>query len=193
MVRNEVARSTDDDDGIVMELVMKAQNGDSAALEALLLRYRPLMLKHIRKMRRHLDDGVLERDDLQQEAARMAIELIHEYVAQGGSFGSYLKQKLRWRLINYVRRERDRAGRQVELDNEVGDRLVAELEEGDIGVANPRLRSALRQLSPKQRSVLFKLYWEEKTTRQVAEELRVTDESVRALKRRAEARIRKVY
>lgn len=179
----------------VLDLVARAKDGDAQAMELLLGRYQPLLLDNTRKLKARLKGEVLEGHDLEQEAAKIAIELVREYEpGTASSFGSYLKQKLHWRLVNYVRRERKRRGRQTELDNSVADRLVAEMRtRTSLEVRDPRLRSAMKGLSPKQRSVLFKIYWEDRTTGETAEELNVTDTSVRALRRRAEEKIKRSY
>lgn len=182
-------------DGEVSNLITRAKDGDKEAVESLLVRYRPLLLNNVRRLRRYIQGDVLSGDDLEQEATKIAIELFREYVPEAaGHFGSYLKQKLRWRLINYVRRERNRMRSSVTLDGDVCDNLVGELRAREgLEVSNPRLRAAMKHLSPKQRSVIFKMYWQERTAQEIASELNVTDESVRALRRRAEERIRKSY
>lgn len=185
---------SDVEDGRLLDLVARAQSGDNGALSDLLDRYRPLLLGNVRKVGRYLEGNVLEREDLEQEATKIAAELIQEFDPQSTPhFGSFLKQKLRWRLINYLRRERSRMKRNVELDVDACDRLIQTLEtKPSPEIANPRLRAAVKRLSPKQKSVLFKLYWQDRTADEVASEMGVTDVSVRALKRRAEERIRHV-
>ncbi len=179
----------------IRELIAKVKDGDREAIELLLTRYRPLLLDNVRRLKAHLKGDVLGREDLEQEAAKIAIELIQEFEPGAvDRFGSYLKQKLRWRLINYVRRERNKMRRSVELDDDLRDNLAEELRLKDsLEVSNPRLRAAMKQLSPKQRSIIFKLYWQDQTTREVATELSVTHESVRTLLRRAEEKIKKSF
>lgn len=178
----------------VVDLVARARVGDASALELLLERYRPLLLDNVGKLEARLKGQVLEYQDLEQEAVKIAIELVREYKPGKANFGSYLKQKLHWRLVNYIRRERKRRGRQTELDSDLNDRLVAEMRtQTSFEVRNPRLRAAMRSLSPKQRSVLFKLYWEDSSTEETATDLDVTDKSVRSLRRRAEANIKRSY
>lgn len=182
------------DDGQLLGLVARAKDGDNEAVAHLLASYRPLLLSSVGRLKRYLEGDILGGEDLEQEATKITIELIQEYrPANAAHFGSYLKQKLRWRLINYVRRERSRRSRSAHLDDGLCETIVEELRTvASPEIANPRLRSAIKQLSPKQRSVIFKLYWQDRTAEEVAAELNVTKESVRALSKRAEARIRRV-
>jgi RNA polymerase sigma factor (sigma-70 family) len=181
-------------EGNTIDLVARAKTGDRLALEALLERYRPLLFDNISNLESRLKGSTLEGEDLGQEAVKIAIELVGEYEPGKVSFGAYLKHKLHWRLVNYVRRERKKSGRLVILDEGIKDGLVEEMRaKASLEVRNPRLRAAMKDLSPRQRSVLFKLYWEEKTAAQTASDLNVAGKSVQSLRRRAERQIKKSY
>ena len=169
------------------------QPGEPAQLDHLVNDYQPLvatMVKHLAQSSRRA--GV-ELEDLLQEANTALVELAREYAPDRGvPFGSYLKQKLKWHLANFLLRELKRRSRTVEMDESMVEHLVAKTETlPSAEVLNPRLRAALRQLSPKQRSVLYEVYWREKTTYEIARQLGVSPQSITALRRRAEEHLRR--
>ncbi len=177
----------------VLELVRRAQRGSPEAMEQLLKLYTPLVLKETRRFRRaDKMDLCLSAEDVRQEAALHLIRLVKEFNETSGvHFGSYLKQKLRWRLHNYLRRERRRVLATTGLDSPEVERLAGELDQvTEFDLDNPRLRAAFRQLSPRQRLVLAKMFWQDKTTREIATELGVTPQAVGALHRRALRQLR---
>ena len=195
------------DPSILTRLVAEARAGDERALDALLVQYKPLLISLVAPLRSWLV-GSLDGDDLQQQANLIFIELVKEFqTPSAGDFGSYLKDKLKWRLLNYLRRERRKTLRQAILGDDIVETL-AEQPRPAIGIAptsgarmgldittavdinNPRLRAALRRLSPKQKSVIFRLYWQGKSVEEIAAELSVSKQSVTGLRRRAEDRIR---
>ncbi|MBI4317157.1 MAG: sigma-70 family RNA polymerase sigma factor [Chloroflexi bacterium] len=180
-------------DGTTTQLLAEARGGDDGALGLLLVRYRPLLASIVRQMGGH-SNGILDADDLRQEAAKAFVELVKEFDSPSPTdFGSYLRQKLKWRLTNYLRRERRKSGRQAPLGKEVLDTLVEEMKPAfDLDINNPRLRAALRSVSPKQRSIIFRLYWQDRSVQEVAAELNLSTQSVTALRRRAEKRIKKM-
>ncbi|MGQ9675704.1 MAG: sigma-70 family RNA polymerase sigma factor [Chloroflexota bacterium] len=177
----------------MLELVRAAQSGSEEAMETLLKVYAPLIAKQARQLCRHANTNpCVSNEDLKQEASLLLIQLVKEFrVESGVLFGSYLKQKLRWRLHNYLRRERTRVFATAGLDSPEVEEIATEFDMiPEVGLDNPRLRAAFRQLSPRQRTVLVRTYWEEKTTRKVADELGVTLQAVGALQRRALRRLR---
>ena len=178
----------------VLALVRSARQGSQEAMEELLRRYMPLILKETRRFR-HAEntDVCLSTEDVRQEAVLQLIQLVKEYSESSGAcFGSYLKQKLRWRLHNYLRRERRRALTTIGLDCPEVEQLASELDHVvEFDLDNPRLRSAFRRLSPRQRLVLAKMFWQDKTVREIAAELRVTPQAIGALHRRALRQLRK--
>jgi len=154
--------------------------------------YQPLVASMVRHLARSSRRAGVDLEDLSQEANIALVELVREYAPDRGvPFGSYLKQKLKWRLVNFLARELNRRRRTTGVDESIVERLADSTEAlPSTEVLNPRLRAALRQLSPKQRSVLFEVYWREKTTCEIARQLGITPQGVTALRRRAEAHIR---
>lgn len=162
------------------------------SLEALLVRYEPLVLRLVASFRVQVRTGVVDEDDLRQEARTQMIGLLREYRPQlNGNLEAYLHTKLRWRVANYLRAERRRIRAAVPLDEDAIKHPAVELESHlNVGLAHPRLGNALRRLSPRQRAVIARFYGQEQTVRQIAGALGVTPQAVTALRRRAEAALR---
>ncbi|MCL4370593.1 MAG: sigma-70 family RNA polymerase sigma factor [Chloroflexi bacterium] len=160
--------------------------------EQVIERYRPLVLTLIKGLSRQSHLAGLEAEDLFQEANAALIELTRDYAPQRGvPLGNYLKQKLKWRLVNFLNRELRRKQRTLEIDESILEHLVQRTEAlPSPDVLNPRLRAAFRRLSPKQRSVLYEIYWRDRSAQELAQQLGVSPQNVTALRRRAEAAIR---
>jgi len=174
-------------------LVLLAQRGDRRALQLLLDRYRPLLGRTVFDTIRlwGRSAGHLDLADLFQEGVRILIELIRAYdPARGVGFTYYLQRNLRWRLYNFLRRERWRLGREVPLNEAGVDAVIDPAAEPRLDEVSPRLERALKKLSRKQRWVIFLTYWQERTVEEVAEILKIKPRAVWALRRRAEDRLR---
>lgn len=167
-----------------------ATSGDRDLLADLCDRYRPLIAA-VTARYRTLPAGV-ERSDVEQEAARALCELAMEYEpARGIPLAAYLKAKLGWRVTHYLRQEQRRAGH-LPLDAVDVEAIAGAVVEAPTpGIASPRIARALRSLSPRQRAVIAGIFWRERTEREMARELEVSHQAVAALKRRAEASLRK--
>lgn len=160
----------------MLPLVHAARAGDSVACIQLIERYTPL----IHRLNRHVPYP--EREDSYQETICEMISLIHEFNATLGSFGSYLKTKLSWRMMNY-RRRMVRQERAVIVDEPVqpgpdGDDIT--------------IRNAVSSLPNRQRHVLVRSYWNDLPVGQIAAELGIGERAVRGLRARAEVRVREI-
>jgi RNA polymerase sigma factor (sigma-70 family) len=174
----------------VAQLAIRARAGDRAAMTRLLDRYRPLLISVARRSRRVLPVGV-ERGDVEQEASKCLCELVHAFdPTRGTPLGAYLKAKLGWRVAHYLRAEARRSGHRRLEDLDVEEIAGSVVEDPEPGVANPRVVRALRRLSPRQRAVIAGIFWRERTTRELAAELKVKPPAVTALRRRAERSLR---
>ncbi len=162
------------------------------ALAEMLERCEMLIGQTVASFRRQAGRGVVDADDLRQEARLQTIDLLRDYRPErNGNLEAYLRTKLRWRVANYLRAER-RRGRAVPLDEETIRHPSAELQTSlHAGFENPRLAGALRRLSPRQRAVIARIYGQERATRQIAAELGVSPQAVTALRRRAEASLKR--
>lgn len=165
---------------------------EPAVAEGVVDRYRPLVLAMIRSLSNQSHQAGVDFEDLFQEANAALIELSGDYAPERGvSFGAYLRLKLKWHLVNFLGRELRRKNRTVGIEESMIEHLAEETAAfPSAEVLNPRLRAALRRLSPKQRSVLYGIYWREKTANELALQLGVSAQNVTALRRRAEAAIR---
>lgn len=179
----------------VETLVLRAQRGDRRALQLLLERYRPLLGRAVGEVVRLGGQAVgpVDRADLFQEGVRILIELIRAYdPGRGVGLSYYLQRNLRWRLYNFLRRERWRLGREVPLREGNADAVVDPAAEPQAEGVSPRLERALKKLSRKQRWVLFLTYWQDRSVEEVARILKVKPRAVWALRRRAEDRLRSI-
>lgn len=172
-------------------LIAASREGDREALQVLYGRYRPLLAGVVAGLRRRLPVGV-DADDLSQEAAEQFVDLVRSYdPSRGTNLTTYLQRKLKWRVANFLRAEARRAGH-LPLDAAPLDRLADEAAASPSDPpSNPRLARALRQLSPRQRAVIAGLYWQDRSTREVAATLGISSQAVTALRRRAEGLIRR--
>jgi RNA polymerase sigma factor (sigma-70 family) len=167
-----------------------AEPAEPRSLAALCERYRPLIGAIVARYR-SLPVGV-ERSDVEQEAARALCELALEYEpARGIPLSAYLRAKLGWRVSHYLRQEKRRTGH-LPLDS-VDLEAVREsvVESPSPGIASPRIARAIGRLSPRQRAVIAGVFWRERTEKEIARELNVSHQTVTALRRRAEASLRK--
>lgn len=172
------------------DLVAQAQSGDQAALARIWESYRPLALS-IAHRRRFLPTGV-EEADVEQEAARALCELVLSYDARREvPLAAYLKRKLAWRVHHYLRDEARRCGH-LALDSIDVDTVAGSVVEMPTpGIPDARVLRALRKLSPRQRAVIAGLFWRDRKTKELADELRISKQAVTALRRRAEGAIRR--
>jgi RNA polymerase sigma factor (sigma-70 family) len=188
--------STSCDDGEwwqrLKPLAAAARAGDSTAQAEVLTQLHPLIAGAFAQAMKHRLPAGVEPADVEQEATTQVCALIREYDASHGtSLPVYVGRLLKWRLVNYLRDEARRAShapleaaRLEEIADETSDMpepcLVA-----------PRLRRALRKLSPRQRAVIVGIYWRQRTARQVADELGLTKQAASGARRRAEDILRR--
>ena len=129
------------------------------------------------------------RKELLQEAWVAALELTPDFDASMGiSFIDYLRSRLRWRLRTYLRDEwrRNRSSKLMPLENaRTGSRRF-----DPAAMRAPDLRSAIRRLSPRQRSVIAARYVEGRRTTEIAASLGISRQAVTKLLRRAHQALR---
>ena len=129
------------------------------------------------------------RRELRQEAWVAALELAPAFDrSMGVSFIDYLRSHLRWRLRTYLRveRRRNRSSKVMPLERvSAGSRRF-----DPAAMREPDLRSAIRRLSPRQRSVIAARYVEGRRTTEIAASLGISRQSVAKLLRRAHQALR---
>jgi RNA polymerase sigma factor (sigma-70 family) len=160
------------------EIVERAKAGERAATIAVIAYFDPVIQPYSRRG---------ERDDVHQEAAVCLIDNIATYDAtRCGDVETYLRNRLHARLTMFLRAERRRRTGQIPLARAPLNRL-ADAPGYALQAPGPRMASALRKLSPMQRSTIYRLYWQEKKAAEIAREDGTTYEKVQATHRRARA------
>ncbi len=152
MAENDCRR--DDEKSEIIALITRARMGSAEAVEALLLRYRPLIESETRK---HYAEGMTEQDarDLRQEAEicfRMAV-CNYDLDEDGVEFGLYAKICIRNGLVSFIRGLMKRSSSCVmSLDedsalydrlSQSGDLLQSLIEEESFDSLRARIQSAL--------------------------------------------------
>jgi len=130
--------------------------------------------------------------ELRQEAMAELVAVAHEERERPtGDFGELAVARLKRRLAAVVRAERKRAARVRALGPEDDDRGAVEMDTRlTAQVESPALAGALRRLSPRERAVIVRLYWQEMTAVEIAARDGVDPAAVRRLRGRAEAALR---
>lgn len=180
------------------ELVVAAGDGDESALTQLWDACSPIIDDVLRYYRR---GGNPDLDDVVQEAAVIFLNTVRTSPSRSSwlptvsitdQFANALTRSLRWRLYNYLRRERRRRGRVVQADEQSLELALARAASGVApkGVAGRQLSRAIERLSPRQRAVVTGLYDRELDVAELARELEVSPQAVTALHRRALAKLR---
>lgn len=189
------------------DLVRRAQGGDREAVDALVNQYEKLVLLEARRCVRRIRgtrawDPALEVADVQQEAWACFLELIRTYnPARGVPFTAYIAVKLRWRLANFVRRQRKAGQERVMLDRlfdeaveHAASCLLQDARSGDIAAAEARacLAPLLSTLSEHRRLLLQHWYVEGLETSDIAQRFGTTTGAVRMLHRRTLSALRRL-
>lgn len=176
--------------------VEAAKRGDTEATKALYTDFVPLMKSSVKKY----GSPFLQAEDLFQTAAGEFLLALRDYDSETGvPFPAFLKSRLRYALLNEVRRwEKLRRESSSDLPDEEGftwiEQIPSEEETPEERLISKEeheeLLRLLRTLSDKERHLFRQYYQEKKTLRKIAEE---TGESLSALKlrkRRAEQKLR---
>lgn len=193
---------------VELDLVQRAQQGDHQAIDVLVQRYERLVLLQARRCLRRLRvpeawDPALEAEDVEQEAWASFLELIATYEpARGVPFPAYIAVKLRWRLANFLRRQRKPWHDRVPLDelyDEALERAAGRLTEdapslGDLAAAEARacMAPVLGALSAHRRLLLRHWYVEGLDTDDIAQRFGTTAGAVRMLHRRTLAELHRL-
>jgi RNA polymerase sigma factor (sigma-70 family) len=135
-------------------LLTRAQNGDQAALEALLARYRPRLLKwaHRRLPTWARDAG--DTDDLVQNTLVNAVRNLNTFsIEANGTFQNYLRLAIRNAIRDEVRKSRRRPQNDA-LDPSLVSAAPSPLERAVGRQRLARYEAALEQLSPEDRDAV---------------------------------------
>lgn len=182
-------------DDELKERIRRAQGGDSAAMEWLLIKYEPLLRKHVRLLHRRLvwTHSCLDVDDLIQEVRLIMIELTGAFqLERGVPFGFYLMVKLGWRSTNFVRQEQMRVRRELVYDHHVLQEVLANDER--LSVHPPEdgvmIGMGVGRLTDQQRRVFLLHNVQGKSTSEVGALLGLTAREIRRVRGRALKRLR---
>lgn len=136
------------------DLVLDAKQGRRDALEALLARYRPRLLRWAAGRLPHSARSLLDTSDLVQETLIRSVESIGSIEAkEPGAFEGYLRRAVLNRIRDQIRWARRRAG--TELTSEtLADPAPSPLEEAIGADVVRRYEDALALLSEEQRQLL---------------------------------------
>jgi RNA polymerase sigma-70 factor (ECF subfamily) len=137
-----------------IELVIRAQNGDRLAVEALLQRCLPRLRRWAHGRLPAGARGGMDTEDLVQESALHVLGRLDVFEPRHvGAMQAYLRQS----VINRIRDEVRRIGRRpppLELPDELPSDRTSPLEIAIQGEAYERYRQALTQLSSKDRELI---------------------------------------
>lgn len=168
-------------EAILLERVLA---GDEAAMQGLLSAAWPRLGR---------GGPWVDHAELRQEGLAELVALAHEQRARpSGDFAELAVARLKRRLAAVLRAERRRAVRLRALGPDDDDRRAVELETRlDAQVESAGLAGALRRLSPRERAVIVRIYWQEMGATEIAEREGLHPAAVRRLRGRAEAALRR--
>lgn len=185
-------------------LIERARTGDAEALNALFSQYQTLMVELARRKIGPRLRTKEDPDDLAQTTFREATRDIARYEYRGeGSF-------LRWLVRILQNKIKDKAEYYGASKRDVGRERSGEVQMGDSGdlmrfdppskdLAVPQalereeefkiLRDALQELTPEHRKAITLVFFEGRSLREAGEIMNRSEDAVRMLLRRAEARL----
>ena len=191
--------------------VQAAKQGNTTAQMLLMDRLRLPMERQIRRLKRSFRPS--EAEDARQEVQRLFLELLSEYdYTRNGNFEAYMCTMLKWRVHNFGRTSRRIAPPDPAHNQSLSDEITAYLAEQRLraggwdassthptadwepGSTEPAIHAeleiALQALTPKQKTVLYAIYWQDRRVVDVAARMGVSPQAVRAIRQRAEKILR---
>ncbi len=185
--------------------VQAAKQGNTTAQMLLMDRLRLPMERQMRRLRRSFRPS--EAEDARQEVQRLFLELLYEYdYRRNGNFEAYMCTMLKWRVHNFGRTSRRIAPPDPAHNQSLSDEITAYLAEKRLRAGNPttdwepgstepavhaELEQGLQLLTPKQKTVLYAIYWQDRRVVDIAARMGVSPQAVRAIRQRAEKVIRR--
>ena len=185
--------------------VQAAKQGNTTAQMLLMDRLRLPMERQIRRLKRSFRPS--EAEDARQEVQRLFLELLYEYDhRRNGNFEAYMCTMLKWRVHNFGRTSRRIAPPDPAHNQSLSDEITAYLAEQCLRKGKPtadwepgstepaihaELEIALQALTPKQKTVLYAIYWQDQRVVDIAARMGVSPQAVRAIRQRAEKLLRR--
>ena len=138
-----------------VELVARARDGDSRALEQLFARYRPLLHRWAQGRLPRWARDLLDTDDMIQETLLSTFRNVGQFAPRhDGALAAYLRQALQNRIRDEVRKVHARPGR-GSLDDGTRDAGASPLEEAIGSEALQRYETALARLPQSDRELIL--------------------------------------
>lgn len=135
----------------------------------------------------------LAHEEVRVEAIEELVEAAHAYrAAPTGDFAEFAVARMQRRISRLIRAERKRRTRLFPLLPSDDDRAATGMRTRfDDEVESPALANALRRLSPRQRALIVRIYWQGLTAGEVAALDGTGASAVRRRRRAAEAALRR--
>jgi RNA polymerase sigma-70 factor (ECF subfamily) len=168
------------------EIISRAQGGDSAVLSELYEHYRESIFRFL-----YYRVGDMQAaEDLTSEVFLRMIRAIGGYRPRGIAFEAWLFQIARNQAIDYYRKQNREQNLPLQEELFVANESVEKMIDGDFN--SERLVQALRHLNESQRDVIVLRFVNEMPIAQVAQTLHKSEDSVKALQRRALIALREI-
>jgi RNA polymerase sigma factor (sigma-70 family) len=137
-----------------IDLLRRAQEGDPAALDALLTRYRPRLKRWAHRRLPTWARGLSDTDDLIQETLVKAIRNLRDFVAVADhGFQNYLRSAVANAIRDEIRKARKRPALDP-LDSAIPSDAPSPLERAVGRLRLQRYEAALLRLSPEERDAV---------------------------------------
>lgn len=152
-----------------VELIIRARGGDSSALDAILQRCLPPLMRWAHGRLPYAARGHLDTSDLVQDAVMNAISRLDSFEPRRvGAMQAYLRQS----VINRIRDEMRRFGRRgaaAELPEELASDAPSPLEQTLRNETYNRYRASMNRLKPRERELVIARVEAQWTAEQIAE------------------------
>jgi RNA polymerase sigma-70 factor (ECF subfamily) len=183
------ARARADDPEATVNLVARARDGDTAALEALCARFLPRMKSWAHGRLPAHTRGMVDTQDLVQDTLVHVVRRLDSFVPRHeGAFQGYIRQALHNRIIDLVRRTHGRSFKAVDTDLPASEPSPLELAVGSELLQ--RYEAALQRLAPEHREAIVARVEMGLGWREIAEQLQKNSpESAQMTVRRALVRL----
>ena len=168
------------------QLVTAAQKGDEKAMETLCIAFRPLALNLSHK-KRYM---VLE-DDVESLAYCTIIQLVKNYSGTTYQyFPGYIKKMLIFALNNAAKKQQ-RISFYENGSIEEADCLAATTgNEEDQYIERLMLKQTLKKLPAQHRQLLKAYYWENKTDKEIGQQMQISQQAISKLRKKILQNIR---
>lgn len=170
------------------ELVQKLKERDPQGLEAMRVRYGPLL--------RYIIGGILpdgpEREECFNDVSLLVWEKISSFEAEKGYFTTWLTAVARNAALNRLRAFQRRQGREEGIDPAMPDPAPGPEEQLLRRERSRQLKQAIDRLSPAEQTLFYRKYYYLQSTERIAAEMGLTPRGVEGRLRRLRLKLRKL-